>query len=96
VLYPAPYALDPYRAWRADTTRRPQRQAPMPRSCGNVEKCAPTPRGAGLPGRAKVAFHKASGRHVIIFQRGQFLFFNRAIAALVHATRDDAVDALVT
>ncbi|MCF6117131.1 hypothetical protein L2449_09415 [Mesorhizobium muleiense] len=34
---------------------------------------------------AMVAFHKPSGRHVIIFQRGQFLFFNRAIAALVHA-----------
>jgi hypothetical protein len=31
------------------------------------------------------AFHKASGRHIVIFQRGQFLFFNRAIAALVHA-----------
>jgi hypothetical protein len=33
---------------------------------------------------AAVAFHKPSGRHVIIFQRGQFLFFYRAIAALVH------------
>jgi hypothetical protein len=35
---------------------------------------------------AKVAFHKPSGRHVVIFQRGQFRFFSRAIAALVHAS----------